>query len=160
MDILEELGLGSGGVSAEEDVDLPSEPTPSALRKLLAHPAEQLTQDPFLHVLVLPNARSKGVHQLIIQKGIFREILELFDLGLSEELSMVVFEYLVLLIIFLVHFHIVVAFILLGLFSVHIVPLGVSLHKVDHINVGPVDVPHRPLHGVDPHANSLVHPHN
>ena len=55
--VVEDLRLGSRGVTDEEAVDLVPEITSTGFGEVLLRAAEELTKNAFLHVLVLPDGR-------------------------------------------------------------------------------------------------------
>ena len=94
--------------------------------------------------MVFPNAWSECINQFIIEKGILRKVLELLDLLIIEQVLMIFLQKLILntcLVITILHLLIfAILFLLLLLLHVDIEPFLVSSHKVDHIDVGSVNV--------------------
>lgn len=96
MYILEQLTLSSGGVSTEQNIDLPSESASATLGELFGDSSEQLTQNALLYVVILPNARGKGIDKLLVKERVLREGLELFNLSFRVEDLVVFLQLLVL----------------------------------------------------------------
>lgn len=62
VNILQQLTLGSGGITAEKDVNLASESTSTRLRELFGAASKKLTQNTLFDILILPNGRGEGVN--------------------------------------------------------------------------------------------------
>jgi hypothetical protein len=155
MDVLEELTLSGGGVTAQKNVDLASEPPSTTLGELLAAATKELTHNAFLYILVLPDAWGESVNELLIELRVLGKILEALDQLLIECVLMVFFEELVLDSSFILHLlHGLVLSILL--LHVHVEALLVCTHKVDNVNVGSIDIPEKALVRIDSHTHGLV----
>lgn len=69
MHVLEELGLGGGGVAAEEDVDVPAVFGVAAFIEGFVGTAEKLQQDALLYVVHLVDAGGEGSGEKLVDVG-------------------------------------------------------------------------------------------
>ena len=145
VDVLKELRLGSGGVSAQKNIDFASESASSGSVEGLAAASEKLAKDSFFHILVLPNAGGERVDEQVVELGTGSKLVELLDLLRSEALF-------VLLVQSLVHFSILVGILFVSHINVVtlgsfflvsvLIALAISLYVANNVDFGLENISH------------------
>mmetsp|Transcript_24052 Transcript_24052/g.32260 ORF Transcript_24052/g.32260 Transcript_24052/m.32260 type:complete len:249 (+) Transcript_24052:1089-1835(+) len=171
--ILQELRLSSGGITAEEHVDLSAEATTATLRELFRDTTEQLAQDALLDVVALPDRGGKRVDEDLLHIFTLRESFEIFNLLLCKDDVILVKAGVgcrrlivvsggsvgCLLLLLLLHGDVLSALfpqLLLAQFEALLVALDIGYH----VDISPVDVLQRSLVRVHSHAHRLVNAGN
>jgi len=161
VDILQKLGLGSGGVTAQQNIDFSSKPSSARHFKALAAPSEELAKDTFFDIVIFPNARSEGIHQQIIKLWTSRQF---------PKLPYLLFTKLHIMILIQSHFHLLIIFSVshLLVLSTHsivsvsgiFVSFLVGFCVPNYINIGVIDVFEGSHVGVYSHPTCAVNAQN
>ena len=164
MHILQKLRLCCRRVTAQENVNFASESTSSTMLEFLGDAAEELAQNTFLDIVVLPNAWSKRVNEQLVDVWLFGESLEFFNLLFSEEGVVLVqgsftTRTLLMTSIFLLHLCVILS-LFFEAFTTVVVPSFVSLNVSDDIDIGSINILESSSLWVDTDSHGLVNSSN